>query len=75
MITTASNLPKAISQRKVPAVQINSSLRFDNLLENILAFDFSSVPSLVNQGINPLIQYLRDGGFVSFAHFLELSEK
>ena len=76
MITTALNLSQAIKQRKARACCAHSSLNFNSLFENILAFDFStSVPSSTNHDTNPLIKYLREKGYNNFSSFLELSNK
>ena len=75
MITTAFNLPKATKFRKSKSSCEGAGLQYEHLLQNILAYDFNSVPSVGQRDANPFIAYLKSSGFVNLASFLEIFEK
>jgi len=72
MVTTALNLPEATRQRKVNKDDEGQLLSYEHLLHSILIYDFSSIPMNTDQDRNPLIRFLKEEGFLSFASFLEI---
>ena len=73
MVTTALNLPEATRQRKLNKKQDGLILSYNHMLHSILTYDFSSVPSNTgDQDVNPIIRFLKEEGFLSFATFLEI---
>lgn len=73
------SLPKAIQDREQKNAQTRTPadffLKYENLFQDVLGYDFNAVLQLDYTTSNPLIRFLRENDCKNLATFLETYEK